>query len=274
MPCQKFWIQGDFEAGACGLNDNSSDPQWILWETNRDFPMIPTICPIGSLFSELHSIPEKAHAEIGLPGKRAETETRNMFEVELKFSVPNPEPLIRELLSRGAIQHPALAQTDLYLAHPARNFAQTDEALRIRSIGTDNRVTYKGPVVSEITKTRRELELRIEPGHEAAETFRQIWLALGFRQVREVRKMRHPMDLRWEDRDWEIAWDEVQDLGSYLEIETLADESELGEAEDAILALANSLGLSRQERKSYLELLLEQDEQSLDWSRCHSGSNC
>ena len=197
-----------------------------------------------------------------------------MFEVELKFAVPNPEPVIRELMSCGAIQQPALAQSDLYLAHPSRDFAQTDEALRIRSIGPETRVTYKGPVVSETTKTRRELEIKIEPGPEAAETFRQIWLALGFRQVREVRKIRHPMDLRLGNRDWDIAWDEVQGLGSYLEIETLANESELGEAQAAILVLANSLGLSCQERKSYLELLLEKDEQSIDWDRCHRGSLC
>ena len=42
---------------------------------------------------------------------------------------------------------------------PCRDFAQTDEALRIRTVGDTSFVTYKGPKLDATTKTRRELEL-------------------------------------------------------------------------------------------------------------------
>ena len=49
-------------------------------------------------------------------------------------------------------------QVDTYFSHPARDFAATDEALRIRSIDQENFVTYKGPKLDATTKTRREID--------------------------------------------------------------------------------------------------------------------
>lgn len=181
------------------------------------------------------------------------------YEVELKFRLPAETHISEQLQDLGAIRAHSQRQADQYFAHPSRDFGVTDEALRIRTIGDENRLTYKGPVIDQSTKTRHESELTFQSGNAAAEQFAQIWEQLGFRRVRIVRKVRETYALRWQDRDLEICLDQVEGLGSFLEIETLADDSDKAAAQQAILSLASQLQLSQPERRSYLEMLLEGD---------------
>lgn len=184
-----------------------------------------------------------------------------MYEVELKFRLTDPQSLRQRLAECGAIAAGTLAQSDRYFRHPARDFAVTDEALRLRSTGQANCVTYKGPVVDRHTKTRRELEVPLADGREAADRFTEILQALGFEPVRLVRKQRQAWDLQRQSRRFEIALDEVTGLGTYAEIETLADEQDRDAARNAVLEMAAELGLSTPERRSYLALLLAQDQE-------------
>jgi len=62
-----------------------------------------------------------------------------MYEVELKFPLADPQPVVARLLEWGAQRSDAIEQTDLYFRHPSRDFEQTDEALRLRSSGSANR---------------------------------------------------------------------------------------------------------------------------------------
>ena len=54
--------------------------------------------------------------------------------------------------------HDPAEQVDRYFAHPCRDFARTDEALRLRRDGDDVAITWKGPRIDAATKTRRESE--------------------------------------------------------------------------------------------------------------------
>ncbi len=81
------------------------------------------------------------------------------YEVELKFCIEDDADVTALLGPLGATAGAVLEQRDVYLAHPSRNFAVTDEAVRIRSIGDENRLTYKGPLVDMQTKTRQEVEV-------------------------------------------------------------------------------------------------------------------
>jgi adenylate cyclase class 2 len=184
-----------------------------------------------------------------------------MYEVELKFAVPDPAAVIARLAELGTAAAAAVEQSDRYFDHPSREFARTDEAFRVRSVGSRNFITYKGPVLDSQTKTRREIETPFAEGSAMAGQMAETLTALGFRYVREVRKTRVAHHLRWHDRDFEIAVDRVDGLGSFIEIETQADESDRHAARDAVLALAAELGLAQPERRSYLRLLLERDGQ-------------
>ena len=179
-----------------------------------------------------------------------------MYEVELKFPLADAEPIVQRLAALGARSAPPVQQTDVYFSHPSRDFAKTDEALRIRNVGESHLVTYKGPVVDSQTKTRREIELSIG-NQESCGKFAEILSLLGFRPVREVRKTRQPYHVAWRGREFEAAVDLVVGLGSFVEVETLASEADRPAAAEAILAFAAELGLSAPERQSYLCLLLE-----------------
>jgi len=181
------------------------------------------------------------------------------YEVELKFPIPDAADLTLQLIGRGAVQGRVVHQCDLYFRHPSRDFQQTHEALRIRRSGDDVFITYKGPIVDKQTKTRHEIEIAVGRTPDDFDRMRELLVMLGFQPVRPVEKTRAVFHLAWEGRDLELAVDSVDNLGTFLEIEALAEENERDSARDSILRLAERLNLKNPERRSYLQLVLEAD---------------
>jgi len=184
------------------------------------------------------------------------------FEVELKFPVDDLTAVRQRMEQLGATFRKSVRQVDTYLSHPVRDFAQTDEAFRIRSVGEHNCMTYKGPLVDSLAKTRKEIEVDLEAGGEAFDRSVELVAKLGFRVVRTVQKQRAYLELTFEDLSVELALDEVTGLGTFVELETLAAESRRESARDSLLRLAGQLDLEGQERRSYLSMLIEVDTTS------------
>ncbi|NOY30697.1 MAG: class IV adenylate cyclase [Planctomycetes bacterium] len=179
------------------------------------------------------------------------------FEVEQKYRVTDPAEVRRLFAQLGAEDGGTVVQVDAYYAHPGRDFAATDEALRIRRVGKENFITYKGPKLDATTKTRREIEFDFAAGDLGAERCDQLLQALGFRRVAEVLKSRQLSHLRRGKHSIELAVDEVREVGSFVELEiSVEQESELDAARAAIAAAASELGLEDVERRGYLEMLL------------------
>jgi adenylate cyclase, class 2 len=179
------------------------------------------------------------------------------YEVEQKFPVTDMQALQERLIALGATIGEAQMEVDLYFAHPVRDYSKTDEAVRIRRIGPKNFITYKGPKIDATTKTRREIELPLPDGEEAALSWICLFEALGFKPVAEVCKSRRKARVSWQEREIECSLDEVQSLGVFCELELLTDQSDLEPAKACIASLAAKLGLKQSERRSYLELLWE-----------------
>src|SRR5262245_15667896 len=112
------------------------------------------------------------------------------WEVEQKFRLTAPETVRSELLALGVHFEPAITQVDRYFQHPVRDFAKTDEALRLRQVGERNFITYKGPKIDPLTKTRRELELPLPDGPAITNQYAELLMALGFSPAGTVRKAR------------------------------------------------------------------------------------
>src|SRR4051812_11900536 len=69
-------------------------------------------------------------------------ETYSMkYEVEQKHGVEDEAALIVRLQQHGAHLEKPFDQRDQYFAHPCRDFAKTDEALRVRVVGNKSFVT-------------------------------------------------------------------------------------------------------------------------------------
>ncbi len=181
------------------------------------------------------------------------------YEVELKFSLDDAERLSAQLDALQAERGTPIEQVDRYFNHPSRDFAQTDEALRIRTMNDRSLLTYKGPLLDTETKTRLEIELPVGVNAADAPRLAELLRNLSFHEVRSVHKTRTPFRLCWEERELELALDDVTGLGLFFEIETLAEEPDLDAARQSILRFAAKLGLNNSQRKSYLQLLLERD---------------
>ena len=179
------------------------------------------------------------------------------YEVELKFPLKELKHFVPLLRGLGAEEADTQKHVDRYFNHPSRDFAETDEALRLRSIGERNVVTYKGPKIDPVTKTRHEIEIGYQPGADAVAEYAEMLSLLGFRESLSVKKTRRVFHLDWQDREVEVLLDEVEGLGQYAEIETIALEGDQDAAKECVLSLAKKLGLEESERRSYLRMLIE-----------------
>jgi adenylate cyclase class 2 len=168
-----------------------------------------------------------------------------MLEIEIKTRSADNGRVERVLLQKGAVLLGEHDQVDEYFNHPCRDFAETDEALRLRR-DAGGRITYKGPKIDQLTKTREEIELDIEEVDKMA----IVLVRLGFRPVAKVNKKRKEYLLDGVT----ISLDSVQGLGDFVEIEVQGEDAELGRSR--IEKMRDDLGLEGSERRSYLELLL------------------
>lgn len=180
-----------------------------------------------------------------------------MYEVELKVRADH-ERAREALLSAGADPLGTVRQVDTYYDAPHRDFAATDEALRIRRehahAETTAKITYKGPKIDATSKTREEHETTVADGETADAIFR----GLGFEPVATVEKERH----RYALREFTVTLDDVTDLGEFLEIETdVETEAEVEAARETAKTLLTDLSLDADAgiRTSYLGLLLDNE---------------
>ncbi len=175
-------------------------------------------------------------------------------EVEAKIVLPGCD-LLRVVEERlrglGAVHEESVVEEDTYYQHPCRDFAETDEALRIRRVDGRYELTYKGPKrVIDGSKAREEITIQLLSASQVA----RLLEALGFRPVAVVRKRRDYYRLG----DIAVSLDEVDGLGCFLEAE-YRGEGEAEEAARAIREALEKLGVAGYETttKSYLELILE-----------------
>lgn len=178
------------------------------------------------------------------------------YEVEQKFAVSDTAALLERLARLGVELGPPIEQRDQYFNHPARDFAVTDEALRLRQSGPWSFLTYKGPKIDAATKTRREIEVPLPDGAAQGAEWPELLQALGFRSVADVRKRRRCGRLSRGEWELEIVLDEVEQVGTYCELELQADDGQLDAARQCLAETAAELQLNAVERRSYLELLL------------------
>jgi adenylate cyclase class 2 len=179
-----------------------------------------------------------------------------MLEIEVKYQVDDWDEVRQLLQEWGADMEEPREDIDQYFNAPDRNFAQTDEALRVRRIGHGNYVTYKGPKIDTQTKTRAEIEVPLAPGDTPALEFGRLLMQLGYRPVAVVKKCRVIYHLHRESFNMEVCLDDVEGLGKFIELEILAPPEDLETARTLLFKTAQDLGLRHSERRSYLELLL------------------
>ncbi|MDO9326873.1 MAG: class IV adenylate cyclase [Methanoregula sp.] len=172
-----------------------------------------------------------------------------MLEVELKVKVPSLESVRKLLHENGAENLGRIHEHDIYYNAPHRDFGITDEAVRVRYTNEHAVVTYKGAKIKKFgLKAREELNTAVESG----EVFEAMLDRLGFTKTTEVDKWRE--NFRFSGAA--ICLDEVNELGTYVEIEIMTSD-ENSHAEEEIKKIAHEIGVTGEPiLASYLELLL------------------
>jgi len=175
-----------------------------------------------------------------------------MIEVEVK-GYANDEVFSKVRKSFDLIRKER--HEDSYFGHPCRDFASTDEALRIRIKRFDGHfeafLTYKGPKMDDKSKTREEIEVSIEDPNGYSKILRK----LGFFKVATLTKTR---EVYFVEKGVTLALDDVDGLGKFVEAEALTeDASRVDETVERLIKLLKDVGVERLERRSYLELLME-----------------
>ena len=183
-----------------------------------------------------------------------------MYEVEVKVEADHDA--VRERLNALDAEFlGTVTQADTYYDAPHRDFAETDEAFRVRReavAGAANdgdahaELTYKGPKIDDESKTREEIETRVESG-EAADG---IARSLGFEPAAVVEKERD----RYRLDGYTVTLDTVDGAGTFVEVETEAEAVDAARegAKDVLVDLG--LDPDDQIRTSYLGLQLDDAE--------------
>ena len=176
------------------------------------------------------------------------------LEIELKFPVQSFESVETALAKRNVVFGPAVRQVDQYFAHPLRDFAETDEALRLRRLDHRCQVTYKGPKLDQLSKTRREIEFTVSI--EDADNVEILFKELGHHPVAIVNKHRRQATVPWNAISVTVALDTVENVGLFVELEVVATTGDFEPIRQELFRLSAALNLVDTERRSYLELLL------------------
>lgn len=164
-----------------------------------------------------------------------------MKEVEVKARA-SLEDVRRKLTKLGARRIRVEVQEDLYFSHPCRDFAESDEALRLRVVGGEVELTYKGPREPGRVKSRVEVTVRLDDLERAL----AILSYLGFKELATVKKLREVYVLD----DVEVCLDRVEGLGEFVEVESR------GASSRELVELLEELGAGELVAETYLELVL------------------
>jgi adenylate cyclase class 2 len=170
-----------------------------------------------------------------------------MMEIEVKVKADLKE-VEKRLVEEGASFVNEERQIDTYYNAPHRDFAETDEALRLRSVGRKNMLTYKGPRLNALSKSRKEITLSA-----SREPTEELLSLLGFSKFGQVLKARRSYELG----GLLVSLDNVEDLGTFVEIEAVGEEKDFEFHEKRVVEMLKKLGFREGEilRDSYLELI-------------------
>lgn len=166
-----------------------------------------------------------------------------MIEAELKARVTDPGALSRSLglLARG---EPSTYR-DVYYDYPAGTLTASGRELRVRIVETAGTgrtlLTYKEPAADEASQSKPEHETTTA----SAEVLDVILSALGL--VHMVAFEKHCVNYRFTARGRNMLATLVtvpEINGTFIEVETMTDDGDLGAALADVRAVLSSLGIS------------------------------
>ncbi len=163
-----------------------------------------------------------------------------MKEIEVKCKISNPERLMQKLSELGIELSAPITQEDKVYFPKGIRFEEraTAPALRIRKNNGAFLFTYKIPLANNLDK------LEYESGIDNPEAMAAICEQLGFELQVSINKVRR----KAEHSGYEICVDEVEGLGSYIEVEKLSADGDSEQIQNEIFSFMQTLGIQQEDR--------------------------
>jgi adenylate cyclase, class 2 len=160
-----------------------------------------------------------------------------MREVEVKAILVNRDVTLRKLQELGCVLgEPVIQKDTVYIPKGAVMPVESyTNVLRIREQQGKYILTLKQPVTNQLDCIERELEIL------DAQAMADIIEYLGFFKVSYVEKYRQ----KCKYQHYEICLDEVKDLGSFIEVEKMVEDSEADGVQGELLTFLETLGVSK-----------------------------
>jgi adenylate cyclase class 2 len=178
-----------------------------------------------------------------------------MKEIEIKAKLINREKIIEKLKSLGCVFEPAITQNDIVYAEnigSLEKFRSNEFFLRLR-VKNNSKVffTTKKRMANDLDAIEHEVEVSSKPEME------QALLIMGYKEATRVNKTR----IITHYDGCEICIDEVENLGTFIEMEKLTEEGNAEEIQEKLFRFFESIGISREERvMSGYDILMMQKE--------------
>lgn len=162
-----------------------------------------------------------------------------MNEVEVKARIDDIDKIMKSLEELGCDFSEQLEQKDKIFLHNSIEFPDIKKGtviLRIRDSNGKCILNLKKQLGNEMDNIEQETEIS---DSEAGE---EILKHLGFHEVVQVNKIRQECKYR----DMTICVDEVENLGSFIEVEKLTDEKDSAKLQKELFKFLETLGIKKE----------------------------
>lgn len=165
-----------------------------------------------------------------------------MKEIEVKAKVSDLEVLAKKLEGIGCVISKPVEQDDTVFINYEGSFVDFKSGgifVRIRRMKDKSFLTVKQPQDNELDAIEYETEIsNPDDTHKAL-------VLMGYREMVRVHKIRRTTKCR----GYEVCLDDVTDLGSFIEVEKITDESSNGEeVQNELFDFLINLGVKREDR--------------------------
>ncbi len=161
-----------------------------------------------------------------------------MREVELKFRVKNREKLMKKLDDLGCKIENVVMQSDSVYVDDLNSVESKEGSIWLRVRKENGRVELNCKKQSNKIQESQEIEFGVD-SYEKANKFLE---ALGYHKWVVVNKKR----LKTRYLDYNLCIDEVEKLGTFIEIELLVDESDKRDYIEDLRSVAEVLDLDKE----------------------------
>lgn len=182
-----------------------------------------------------------------------------MHEVEVKAAVRDKEALIARLAERGCTFGPEITQDDTVYVRKIGTldtYLANDAFLRLR-VENDGRTHFAFKKHTTRATDPNSAPLELELAVDSREIMERILLFMGYQEALRIKKTRR----KGTYENWEVCLDEVEGLGSFIELEELTNDPEtMTDIQDRMKDFLDELSLSgtSEIRDRYDILLLQQ----------------